>query len=328
MKRLFYYHAVRRLSLLFLLSFPPPTSLFVTNAFVFQSFSPTRSPLTREATKQDQGESGQRPPLLPSSSFVHVQDDESGDDFLLVTKGKHDKKTTATRRGPRKQKEQQTHGNRRQVLTNFVLGTSLLFGSNAAISQPARAIITDETDTYGDNWWSSNDGSKATSDVSTKVKQQSSAPPSDEITIQVPRTDLQSKEGLGLELGEVEFRTNRRVYIKSVTPGSVADKLGIKKDWIVVAINGNVRNFMMLVDIRRVWNGQKIILTKLFSSCFYFLVSMTTDRGTYQCRRGSNHGVQGGSFRRFKARLRRITISQPCDFSTATERFVLLFRQW
>jgi sulfur carrier protein ThiS len=44
-----------------------------------------------------------------------------------------------------------------------------------------------------------------------------------------------------LELGEVEFRTNRRVYIKSVTPGSIAERLGIKKDWVVVAINGSVR---------------------------------------------------------------------------------------
>jgi C-terminal processing protease CtpA/Prc len=57
----------------------------------------------------------------------------------------------------------------------------------------------------------------------------------------VSKSDLQSNEGLGLELGEVEFRTNRRVYVKSVTSGSMADRLGIHPDWIIVSINGKVR---------------------------------------------------------------------------------------
>jgi sulfur carrier protein ThiS len=43
---------------------------------------------------------------------------------------------------------------------------------------------------------------------------------------------------LGLELGQVEFRTNSRVFVKSITPNSVAAKLGIKKDWVVVSVDG------------------------------------------------------------------------------------------
>lgn len=52
----------------------------------------------------------------------------------------------------------------------------------------------------------------------------------------VTKSDL--SKGLGLELSQVEFRTNVRVFVKSVTLNSVAARLGIKKDYIVVSING------------------------------------------------------------------------------------------
>ena len=61
--------------------------------------------------------------------------------------------------------------------------------------------------------------------------------PSDEITIQISRKDIQSG-GLGIELADIEFRTNLRVYIKSIAPKSRAESLGIQKDWIVVSLNG------------------------------------------------------------------------------------------
>jgi FKBP-type peptidyl-prolyl cis-trans isomerase len=58
------------------------------------------------------------------------------------------------------------------------------------------------------------------------------------VTITINKQELSSVGSLGLELADIEFRTNIRVYVKSVAPGSYADKLGIQKDWVVVAING------------------------------------------------------------------------------------------
>ncbi|KAL3936523.1 MAG: hypothetical protein SGBAC_008178 [Bacillariaceae sp.] len=65
--------------------------------------------------------------------------------------------------------------------------------------------------------------------------------PSDEVEISVPKASLNQNKGgggLGVELGEVAFRSNVRVFVKSVNPGSIAEKLGIKRNWIVVSING------------------------------------------------------------------------------------------
>jgi FK506-binding protein 2 len=101
----------------------------------------------------------------------------------------------------------------------------------------ANAAVTDETDNFGDNWWTG-DLTKSSPFVDEPRRPQSQATPSDEIAITVSKDDLQRKEGLGLELGEVEFRTNIRVYVKSVAPGSIAERLGITKDWIVVGVNG------------------------------------------------------------------------------------------
>ena len=65
------------------------------------------------------------------------------------------------------------------------------------------------------------------------------AAPTDEITFTITKTQLQNmKNGFGLELGEVEFRTNFRVVVKSVTANSLAERIGIKKGWIVVSVNG------------------------------------------------------------------------------------------
>ena len=137
--------------------------------------------------------------------------------------------------------------NRRKAIVSPLV--SLVCGMSLQ-QQPANAVITDETDNFGDNWWAA-PSTPTTQPRSSSSSQQAQAqqlntvttpPPSDEITIQIPKSDLQSKQGLGIELGEIEFRTNRRVYIKSVLSGSVADKLGIKKDWVVVSINGDVRS--------------------------------------------------------------------------------------
>jgi FKBP-type peptidyl-prolyl cis-trans isomerase len=56
--------------------------------------------------------------------------------------------------------------------------------------------------------------------------------------VSIVKEDLKSSGGLGLELADIEFRTNRRVYVKSVRPNSLADKKGIMKGWVLVAVDG------------------------------------------------------------------------------------------
>jgi len=94
--------------------------------------------------------------------------------------------------------------------------------------------MTDETDNFADNYWSSNKIPASSTSTSSSTLRT----PSDEIIVNIPKINLQAKEGIGLELNEVEFRTNRRVFVKSVAPGSAAEMFGIKKDWVVVAVNG------------------------------------------------------------------------------------------
>jgi FK506-binding protein 2 len=133
-------------------------------------------------------------------------------------------------------------GNRRALLVGAaswgVAAATTTMGNNAA---PAHAAVTEETNTFADTWWNPNSDKPNAQAPSSKQQQpvaQSAAAPSDEIIITLTTKDLQSKGGLGIELAEIEFRTNIRVYVKSVLPNSLADKLGIKKDWIVVSVNG------------------------------------------------------------------------------------------
>lgn len=104
------------------------------------------------------------------------------------------------------------------MATTFLPGASL-------------AAITDETDTFANNFWSS------APVVPTTKRTTGSVASSDEVTITVDKQQLRNRS-LGLELADIEFRTNIRVYVKSVASGSYADKLGIQKDWVVVALNG------------------------------------------------------------------------------------------
>jgi FK506-binding protein 2 len=133
------------------------------------------------------------------------------------------------------------NGPSRREAIAFLVGSNL-FGGLVSTASTANAAVTDETDTFADNWWSG-DTAKSSPLVdepklTQRPRQQSQALPSDEIVISIPKEDLKQKQGLGLELGEVEFRTNTRIFVKSVSPGSTADRLGIQKDWIVVGVNG------------------------------------------------------------------------------------------
>lgn len=115
------------------------------------------------------------------------------------------------------------------------LGSTLLIGAIVASPLTVDAAVVDETDNFGDNWWTS----KVSPDLPPAPSLTQPQPhPTDEIVISVSKDELKQNGGLGLELGEVEFRTNIRVYVKSVAPGSMAEKLGIQKNWIVVSVDG------------------------------------------------------------------------------------------
>ena len=119
---------------------------------------------------------------------------------------------------------------RRQAIS--FIGTIVLGG----LATTANAAVTDETDNFGENWWTGDISKSPFVDAATPKTRQSQSTTTDEKLIQIPKDKL--KGGLGIELGEVEFRTNVRVYVKSVSPGSVADRLGIQKDWIIVGVDG------------------------------------------------------------------------------------------
>jgi FKBP-type peptidyl-prolyl cis-trans isomerase len=100
------------------------------------------------------------------------------------------------------------------------------------VAQPSFAAVTDETDNFANNWWTKDGNGSSTTTPSSNNK------PSDEVTIFFAKKDLGATgTGLGIELSDIEFRTNRRVYVKSIRPGSLAERLGIQTDWIVVSIN-------------------------------------------------------------------------------------------
>jgi hypothetical protein len=84
--------------------------------------------------------------------------------------------------------------------------------------------------------------SSETSIPSSTTKTQIPSSLSDEVTYTISKSDLQKRVrgggGLGLELGEISFRTNFRVIVKSVAPNSLAESLGIQPGFVVVSVNG------------------------------------------------------------------------------------------
>lgn len=123
---------------------------------------------------------------------------------------------------------------RRQALASL---TGAIVGLGGLVSQ-SDAAVTDETNTFANTAKDSSYRGLSSSDTPTSkaAMTQSKALASDEVLISIPKSQLQ--KGLGLELSQVDFRTNIRVYVKSVEPNSIADQLGIQKDFIVVRVNG------------------------------------------------------------------------------------------
>lgn len=155
---------------------------------------------------------------------------------------------------------------RRQAIS--FIGTIVLGG----LATTANAAVTDETDNFGENWWTGDIAKSPFVDAATSKTRQSQSTTTDERVILVPKDKL--KGGLGIELGQIEFRTNIRVYIKSVSPGSVADELGIQKDWIVVGVNGqsaertNAEGVAIMVS--RAVRGEGDVLEFLFRDSSIF----------------------------------------------------------
>jgi len=124
---------------------------------------------------------------------------------------------------------------RREILAKFLTLSTVVI--SAAL--PAQAAVTEETNTFADTWW--NPQTSQPNAVLTPPKPSTAKAngqvPSDEIEIKLNAKDLKNRGGLGVELSEIEFRTQVRVYVKTVLPNSLAEKLGIQKDWIVVSVN-------------------------------------------------------------------------------------------
>lgn len=131
----------------------------------------------------------------------------------------------------------------------FLLSTFAVGGN------PGRAfgIVTDETSSFANTNADSAYSPKnlGTSSSNTAPNSNTSVPattltPSvqsetklatDEVEINIPLSKIMSSP-LGIEVADVEFRTNRRVYVKTVSPSSLAAQLGIQKNWVIVSVNG------------------------------------------------------------------------------------------
>jgi FK506-binding protein 2 len=108
------------------------------------------------------------------------------------------------------------------------------------VPQNVYGLMTDETSSYATPSLDSSYTQQFTggSISSDSVVVATPTAPSDEITFTLTKSQLQNMQGgFGLELGEVAFRTNFRVVVKSVAPNSLAEKVGIQPGWIVVSIN-------------------------------------------------------------------------------------------
>jgi FK506-binding protein 2 len=169
--------------------------------------------------------------------------------------------------------------NRRFLFVN-ALGTAAVIAGVESSS----AAVTEETNTFADTWWNPN-SSQPNAAAPSKTPSTADAIPSDEIEIKLTKQDIQGKGGLGIELSEIEFRTNIRVYVKSVLPNSLAEKLGIKQDWIVVSVNGqsaertNAEGVTLMVSKAVRAAGPEETLTLRFRDNNYFKDRLETPGG-------------------------------------------------
>ena len=161
---------------------------------------------------------------------------------------------------------------RRQAVRRSVL--SILAPALSSLSSnPCLAAMTDETDAFavqGSAYQYSNSyippsvSNNGSGNANENDSYNSNAP-TDEVTVVIPLSKLQSAS-LGIELSDVEFRTNRRVFVKSVLPSSLAAQYNIQKNDVLVSINGqsaertNAKGAAMMIAQVKQSNAQDLKL--------------------------------------------------------------------
>ena len=129
---------------------------------------------------------------------------------------------------------------------DFLISSSAIILQIINFPNQASGIVTDETSSFANTKSDSayspvNLGTSSTltgdntvtssTPIETQAKQST-----DEIKFSIPISKIKAS-GLGIELADVEFRTNRRVYVKSIMPSSLAAQLGVQTNWVLVSIN-------------------------------------------------------------------------------------------
>jgi FK506-binding protein 2 len=140
----------------------------------------------------------------------------------------------------------QSISNRRAFLRTVSTVVVTTTVSSLVDVQNSNAEIVDATDIFADNDWSSTTANKKSTQQGQSqgigTLSNNVFVPTDEIKIQINRKTLQEtyNNRLGVELVDIEFRTNLRVRVKSVQEGSYAasSELHIQPDWIVVSVDG------------------------------------------------------------------------------------------
>lgn len=180
----------------------------------------------------------------------------------LITKGWLDNQNTRTRSArttciaavplQASSKNEMENRTTRNVRRDFLLSSSAILLHTFNHPNQAMGIVTDETSSFANTKSDSAYSPQNLGSLSDSVNSSSSSPtPSssttsteiekkqstDEIEINIPISKIQSSP-LGIELADVEFRTNRRVYVKSIMPSSLAAQMGIQKNWVLVNVNG------------------------------------------------------------------------------------------
>jgi len=128
---------------------------------------------------------------------------------------------------------------------SFLLSSSIMFNA-LSLPTPTMGLVTDETSSFANT---NSDSAYSPQSLgtqlylrnqeaaTTQVKVPTSTSATDEIEISIPISKFQNSS-LGIELSDIEFRTNRRVYVKSIMSDSLASQLGIQVNWILVQVNG------------------------------------------------------------------------------------------
>lgn len=202
-------------------------------------------------------------PLLPSSPI------SSPSQGSLLAQRNHDLVSDDMDTNRRSHTDEALALSRRQAVRRSVL--SILAPALSSLSSaPSLAAMTDETDAFavqGSAYQYSNSFiPPSASDTGNNNSYNGNGnAPTDEVTVVIPLSKLQSAS-LGIELSDVEFRTNRRVFVKSVLPSSLAAQYNIHKNDVLVSVNGqsaertNAKGVAMMISQVKQSNAQDLKL--------------------------------------------------------------------